>query len=108
MLIELPWLENPESTFIWHTEHGIAVSTLLGLISSAYRDLFQGRLNQQPQTAEPKLYHWATGPYRSEVFATTDQSWPGSISNKGILRIPQNFSFTGARPPDYSVSYPGD
>ena len=39
MLIELPWLENPASTSMRHTEHWQAVSTLLGLISSAPRDL---------------------------------------------------------------------
>ena len=35
-----------------HATYGTAVSTLLGLISSAYRDLHQWRWNQQPQTAE--------------------------------------------------------
>ena len=38
-LIELPWPENPVNTHMWHTERWTAVSTLLGLISSAYRDL---------------------------------------------------------------------
>ena len=66
-LIGLPWLENPASTSMWHTEHWTAVLTLLGLISSAYRDLHHWRSNQQPQTAELKLCHWATGPYRAEA-----------------------------------------
>ena len=35
-----------------------AVSTLLGLISSVYRDLPHWRSNQQSHNAEPKLYHW--------------------------------------------------
>ena len=35
-----------------HTEHRTAVSTLLGLISCAYRDLHHWRSNQQPQYAE--------------------------------------------------------
>ena len=39
ILIKLPWLENPANTHVRHTEHWTAVSTLLGLISSAYRDL---------------------------------------------------------------------
>ena len=34
ILIELPWLENPASTSMQHTEYWTAVSTLLGLISS--------------------------------------------------------------------------
>ena len=34
-----------------------AVSTLLGLISSVYRDLHHWRSNQRPLNAEPKLYH---------------------------------------------------
>ena len=37
-----------------NTEHGTAVSTLLGLISSAHRDLHHWRPNQQPQYAEVK------------------------------------------------------
>ena len=43
-----------------HTENWTAVSTLLGLFSSAYPDLHYYRSNQQPQNAEPSLYHWAT------------------------------------------------
>ena len=39
------------------TEQWTAVSTLLNLISSAYRDLYHGRSNQQPQTVERKLYY---------------------------------------------------
>ena len=35
-----------------HMEHWTAVSTLLGLISSAYCDLHHWRSNQQPQNAE--------------------------------------------------------
>ena len=35
-----------------HTEHWTAVSTLLGLISSAHCDLHLWRSNQQPQYAE--------------------------------------------------------
>ena len=46
-ILELPWQENPANTYMWHTEHWTAVSTLLGLISSAHRDL-----HQQPQYAE--------------------------------------------------------
>ena len=46
-----------------HAEHWIGVSTLLGLISSAYRDLCHWRSNQQPQ--KPKLYHRVTGPYQT-------------------------------------------
>ena len=34
-----------------------SVLTLLGLISSVYRDLHHWRLNQRPQIAEPKLYN---------------------------------------------------
>ena len=47
---------------IW--KHWTAVSTLLGLISSVYRDLHDWRSNQRPQIAEPKLYNWATSSYR--------------------------------------------
>ena len=35
-----------------HMEHWTAVSTLLGLINSAHRDLHHWRSNQQPQNAE--------------------------------------------------------
>ena len=50
---------------IW--KHWTAVSTLLGLISSVYRDLHPWRSNQRPQIAEPKLYNWATNSYRTQV-----------------------------------------
>ena len=55
---------------IWWTlthdiqKHLTAVSTLLGLISSVYRDLHYWRLNQQPQIAELKLYNLAINLYR--------------------------------------------
>ena len=39
---------------MWHMEHWTAVLTLLGLIRSAYRDLYPWILNQQPQYAEAK------------------------------------------------------
>ena len=55
--IELPCPENPASDI---QKHWTAVSTLLGLISSIYRDLPHWRSNQWPQNAEPKLYYWAT------------------------------------------------
>ena len=51
-MIELPWQENPAKTYMWHTELWTAVSTLLGLISSAHRNLHHWRSNQQPQYAE--------------------------------------------------------
>ena len=35
ILIKLPWLENSANTYMRHPEHCTAVSTLLGLISSA-------------------------------------------------------------------------
>ena len=34
-----------------------AISTLLGLISSVYRDFPHWKSNQRPQNAEPKLDH---------------------------------------------------
>ena len=37
-----------------HVTYGTAVSTLLGLISSAYRDLQHKRSTKQPQNAEAK------------------------------------------------------
>ena len=48
-------------------EHWTAVSTLLGLISSVYRNLDHWRSNQRPQIAVPKLYNWATSSYRTQV-----------------------------------------
>ena len=51
IFIELPCLENSVNTYMRNTEHCTAVSTLLGLISSAYRDLHHWRSNQQPQNA---------------------------------------------------------
>ena len=47
--------------------HWIAVSSLLGLISSIYTDIPDRRSNQRPQNAEPKVYHWAIGPHRTQV-----------------------------------------
>ena len=51
-ILELPWQENPAKTYMRHTEHWTAVSTLLGVISSAHHDLHDWRSNQQPQYAE--------------------------------------------------------
>ena len=51
-MLELPWPENSANTYMRHTEHWTAVSTLLGLISSAHRDLHHLGSNQQPQCAE--------------------------------------------------------
>ena len=48
-------------------EHWIAVSTLLGLISSVYRNLHHWRSNQRPQIAVLKLYNWATSSYCTQV-----------------------------------------
>ena len=48
-------------------EHWTAVSTLLGLISSVYRNLHHWRLNQRPQIAVPKLYNWTTSSYCTQV-----------------------------------------
>ena len=50
---------------IW--EHWTAVSTLLGFISSVYRNLHHWRSNQRPQIAVPKLYNWATSSYHTQV-----------------------------------------
>ena len=36
---------------------------------------------------------------------TPDQIGPGSNGNKGVLRIPQSSSITGASPSDYLMSY---
>ena len=55
--MESPWLENPANTYMQLTEHWTAFSTLLGLISSAYRDLRHWRSNQQPQDAEAETLH---------------------------------------------------
>ena len=44
--------ENTANTYRRQTEHWTAVSILLGLISSAHRDLYPSRSNQQPQYAE--------------------------------------------------------
>ena len=54
-LIKLPRLENSANTYMWHTERWTAVLTLLGLISSAYRDLHHWRSNQQSQNAETEV-----------------------------------------------------
>ena len=48
-------------------EHWTAVSTLLGLISSVYRNLHHWRSNQRPQIAVPKLYNRATSSYRTQM-----------------------------------------
>ena len=61
----LDWITITLAGDIWN--HWTAVSTLLGLISSVYCDLPYWRWNQQPQNAEPKLCHWATGPHSTQV-----------------------------------------
>ena len=61
--IELPWPENLANTCTRHTE----TLDLLGLFSSVYHDLLQWRLNQWPQSAESKLYHWAISSHCIQV-----------------------------------------
>ena len=62
---------NYHNQKIWRTpthnirKHWTAVSTLLGLISSVYRDLPHRRSNHH--NAEQKLYHWATNPHCTQV-----------------------------------------
>ena len=80
VIFELSQLENPANTYMQHTEHWTAVSTLLDLISSAYRDLHYRRLNQQPQNAEAEtlpLGHWFIS-HISEAKLTShgDNVWP--------------------------------
>ena len=56
-----------------HTEHWTDVSTLLGLISSAYLDLYHWRSKQQPQNAEtetPPLSHQSM-PHISDAKTTS-------------------------------------
>ena len=48
-------------------KHWTAALTLLGLIGNRFCDLPHWRLNQWPQNAEPKLYHWAINPHRIQV-----------------------------------------
>ena len=88
MWIELPWPENPANTCTWHKETLDSYSTLLGLISSVYRDLphtgdrtSDHRMqscnsttepsthitHKRPQNAEPKLYHWTNGPHSTQA-----------------------------------------
>ena len=43
------------------------VSTLLGLISSVYRDFLQWISNQRPQNAKLKLHHRSTNPHHTQV-----------------------------------------
>ena len=55
---------------MWHTEYWTAVSTLLSLISSTYRDLHNGRSNQHRQNAETLPLH-----NRSISRCQINQSW---------------------------------
>ena len=48
-------------------EHWAAVSTLLCLIYSVYRNLHHWRSNQRPKIVVPKLYNWATSSYHTQV-----------------------------------------
>ena len=65
--IELPRPEIHRTPTHDIREHWIAVSTLLGLISSVYPNLHHWRSNQRPQFAVPKLYNWAMSLYRTQV-----------------------------------------
>ena len=51
-IFELSWLENPANTNMRHAEHWTAVSTVLVLMGSAYRNLQHWRSTQQPQNTE--------------------------------------------------------
>ena len=45
----------------------VAVSTLLGVIGSVYRDLHNRRSNQRPQIAEAKRYNWVNSQCRMQM-----------------------------------------
>ena len=64
-------------------KHWTAVSTLLGLISSVYRNLHHWRSNQWPQIAEPKLYNWAMNPVCTQVtpnYLVIVIAWPVNLN----------------------------
>ena len=91
-------------------KHWTTVLTLLGPISSVYRDL-----HQQSHIKEPKLYNYYILFYQNLPFLHIYiymicnryyQSEPESNGNEGVLHIPQNF-WTGTSPSDYFVSYLG-
>ena len=74
---ELPWPENLANTCTWHTE---TLDSCFNLISSVYCDLPDWRSNQQPQNAEPKLYHIATNLHCTQVMPNQLVMWAeGSV-----------------------------
>ena len=82
-IFELSWLENPANTYMRHTEPQTAVSTILGHISSAYRDLHDWRSNQQPQNAEaetlPLGYQFISHVSDTELTSHGDNARPLSL-----------------------------
>ena len=63
-----------------------AVSTLIGLISSVYRDLHHWKSNQQPQITVSKIYFWATRPHPIQV--TRIHWWWDLIRSKQLFSVP--------------------
>ena len=63
-----------------HVTYGTAVSTILGLISSAYRDLHHWRSNQQPQNAEaetlPRGHRFVTHKSDAKLTGYSDNAQP--------------------------------
>ena len=65
---KLPWQENSAYTYTWNMEDWTDVSTLLGLISSAYRDLHHWISNQQPQYTEAEILSLGHAAYKRTEF----------------------------------------
>ena len=61
------WITTTRKSTEHRREHWTAVSTLLCLISSVYRNFYYWRSNQRPQIAVPKLYNWANSSYHAQV-----------------------------------------
>ena len=61
MEVLIYYVRNYHNKKIWLIPtHGVALSTLLNLISSTHRDHHHWGSNQQPQYARPRHFHWAT------------------------------------------------
>ena len=56
------------------TTYRTAVSTLLGLISSVYRNLHHWRSKQRTQIAGPKLYNWANISHTTDIKSTSHRN----------------------------------
>ena len=104
--IELPYPKNPANTCTWYTE---TLDSCFDLIKYHQQCIpWSLLLHQQPQKAEPKLYHWTNNPHctqetpnsqkirkfffrRKRIQDISIVVWPSLRTHVSLHKIDMNF-----------------